>query len=210
VNEDNMSNVRREASRRFRIKKREYLKDKINELESDSKNKNIRDLYRGINEFKKGYQPRTNLAKDEKSDLLVDAHKIVNRKMNYFCQLLNFQWVGGIRQTEIQTAEPFVPETSISEVEVSIGNLKSCKSPGAHQIPAELIQAGRETLHSEIHKLIKLIWNNGELPHQWKESIVVPIHKKGDKTECSNYWGISLLPTSYKILSYIFLSRGVY
>jgi hypothetical protein len=49
VNEDNMSTVRREASRHFRNKKREYLKDKINDLESNSKNKNIRDLYRGIN-----------------------------------------------------------------------------------------------------------------------------------------------------------------
>jgi hypothetical protein len=44
VNENNLSNVRREASRRFRNKKREYLKDKINELELNSKNKNIRDL----------------------------------------------------------------------------------------------------------------------------------------------------------------------
>jgi hypothetical protein len=61
--------------------------------------------------------------------------------------------------------------------------------------------------HSEIHKLIKLIWNKEELPHQWKESIVVPIHKKGDKTECSNYRGISLLLTSYKIVSNILLSR---
>jgi hypothetical protein len=54
VKEDNLRNVRREGSRRFRNKKREYLKDKINELESKSKNKNIRDLYRDINEFKKG------------------------------------------------------------------------------------------------------------------------------------------------------------
>jgi hypothetical protein len=45
------------------------------------------------------------------------------------------------------------------------------------------------------------------LPHQWKESIVVAIHKKGDKTDCSNYRGISLLSTSYKILSRILLSR---
>jgi hypothetical protein len=67
------------------------LKDKINELESYSKNKNIRDLYKGINEFKKGYKPRTNLVKDEKGDLLVGPHKIVNRWMNYFCQLLNVQ-----------------------------------------------------------------------------------------------------------------------
>jgi hypothetical protein len=61
-------------------------------------------------------------------------------------------------------------------------------------------------LHSEIHKLIMLIWNKEELPHQWKESIVVPIHKKGDKTDCSNYRGISLLSTSYKMLSNILLS----
>jgi hypothetical protein len=61
VNEDNQSRVRWEASRHFRNKKREYLKDKINKLEWNSKNRNIRDLYRGINEFKKSYQPRTNL-----------------------------------------------------------------------------------------------------------------------------------------------------
>jgi hypothetical protein len=64
ANEDNLSDVKQEASRHFRNKKREYLKDKINALESNSKNKNITDLYRGINEFKKGYQPRTNLVKD--------------------------------------------------------------------------------------------------------------------------------------------------
>jgi hypothetical protein len=63
------------------------------------------------------------------------------------------------------------------------------------------------TLHSEIHKLTKLIWNKEELSHQWKEPIIVPIHKKGDRTKCSNYRGISLLPTSYKILSNILLSR---
>jgi hypothetical protein len=94
VNEDNLRNVRREASRHFRNKERTYLKDKINEFESISKNKNIRDLYRVINEFKKGYKPRTNLVKDEKGDLLADPHKIVNRWMGYFCQLFNVQRVG--------------------------------------------------------------------------------------------------------------------
>jgi hypothetical protein len=114
VNEDSLGNIRREASRHFRKKKRKYIKDKINELESNNKNRNIRDLYRGINEFKKGYQLRANLVKDEKGDLLVGPHKIVNRWMNYFWQQWNVQGVEGIRHTEIQIVEPFVPEPSIS------------------------------------------------------------------------------------------------
>jgi hypothetical protein len=69
------------------------LKDKINELETNSKHKNIRDLYRGITEFKKGYQPKTNLVKDEKGDLLADPQKMLTRWNNYFCQLLNLQMV---------------------------------------------------------------------------------------------------------------------
>jgi hypothetical protein len=51
INGDNLKNIRCEASRHCRRKKREYLKDKINVLAMNSKNKNIRDLYRGINEF---------------------------------------------------------------------------------------------------------------------------------------------------------------
>jgi hypothetical protein len=97
----------------------------------------------------------------------------------------------------MHTAEPLVPEPSSSDVEVAIGKLKRYKSPGVDQIPAELIQAGGGTLRSEIRKLFKLMWNKEELPHQWKESVVVPIHKKGEKTDCSNYRGISLLSTSY-------------
>jgi hypothetical protein len=126
------------------------------------------------------------LVKDERSDLLADPHKNLNREKNYFRQLLNVHGAGGVRQTEMHTAEPFVPQPSASEVEVAIGKLKRYKSPGVDQIPAELIQAGWKTLRLEIHKHIKLIWKK-DLPHQWKESIFVPIHKKGDKTDCSNY-----------------------
>jgi hypothetical protein len=50
----------------------------------NSKNKNITDLYRGINEFNKGYQPRRNLVKDENGDPLADTHNILNTWKNYF------------------------------------------------------------------------------------------------------------------------------
>jgi hypothetical protein len=52
---------------------------------------------------------------------------------------------------------------------------------------AEVIQAGGETLLSNIHQLINSTWNKEELPDQWKESIIVPSHKKVNKTDCSNF-----------------------
>jgi hypothetical protein len=86
---------------------------------------------------------------------------------------------------------------------LTIKKLKSHKSPGIDQIPAELIKAGGRTICCEIHKLITSIWKKEELPEKWKKSINVPIYKKGDKTDCSNYSGITLFPSMYKILSNI-------
>jgi hypothetical protein len=77
-------------------------------------------------------------------------------------------------------------------------------SPDIDQILTELIQAGGSKLHSEI-KNINSIWNKDEMPQQWKEYIVVPVYKNGVKTDSNNCRGISLLPTTYKILSTILL-----
>jgi hypothetical protein len=164
-------------------------------------------LYRHISEFKRGYQSRTNVVKDEKGDLFADSHSILARWRNHFSELLNVHGVNDVRQTEVHTAEPLVLEPSAFEVEMAIEKLRRHKSPGIDQIPAELIKAGGRIIMSEIHKLIISIWNKEELPEEWKELVVVPIYKKGDKTDCSNYRGISRLSTTYKILSNVLLSR---
>jgi hypothetical protein len=118
-----LNNVSRETSRHFRKKKREYLKSKINELATNTKNKNIRDLYIGINEFKWGYHPRSNLVKDENGDLLADSNTFLNRWKSYFYQLLNVHNVSDVRQ--IHTAEPLAPGPSHLEVEISIAKIKN-------------------------------------------------------------------------------------
>ena len=82
-NADDLNNVRRDASRHFRNKKKAYLRAKIEELETNSKINNIRDLYRGINDMKKGCQPRTRTVKDEKGDLVADSHSIMARWRNF-------------------------------------------------------------------------------------------------------------------------------
>jgi hypothetical protein len=109
-------------------------------------------------------------------------------------------WISDVRQTEIHTAEPLVPEPSAFEVELAIENLKRHKSPGIDQITSELIKAGGRTICSEIHKFINSFLSKEELPEEWKELIIVPNYKKCDKTIIIEAYHI-------KLLSNILLSR---
>jgi hypothetical protein len=85
------------------------------------------ELYRGIDEFKRGYQLRNNLVKDENGDLFADSHSVFNRWKNYFSQLLNVHNVSDVRQIEVHSAEPIVPGPSCLEVEIAIEKLKKYK-----------------------------------------------------------------------------------
>ena len=97
-------------------------------------------MYRGISDFKKGYQPRTNIVQDETGDFITGSYSILARWRDYFFQLLNVHGVHDVRQTETHTAEPLVPQPSAFEVDLAIEKLKSHKLPGIDQIPAELIK----------------------------------------------------------------------
>ena len=93
----------------------------LHELETNSMIKNIRNLYWGIYDFRKGFLARC-------------------RK--YFSQLLNVHGVSDVRQTEICTAEPLVHEPSAFEAEMVTKKLKRYKSPGTDEVPVEMIKAG--------------------------------------------------------------------
>ena len=153
-NQSNLGNLRRAASRNFRNKKKEYLKAKIDKLQTNSKITNIRDLYRGISDFKKGYQSKSNIVKDEKGDMVIDFHSILARWRNHLSQLFNAHGVSDVRQREMHTAEPLVPQPRASEVEMATEKLKRHKSPDTDQIPTGLINL---SILSGIRRVIKHI-----------------------------------------------------
>ena len=101
-------------------------------------------------------------------------------------QLLNVHGVNDIRQREIHTTEPLVPEPSVFEFELAIEKLKSNISPGIDQIPAELIKASDRTILYEIHKLINSIWNrffNFDVEYtSWR----VQVNQDGLKLNCTH------------------------
>jgi hypothetical protein len=81
-----------------------------------------------------------------------------------FNKVLDLHEVHDVGQMDIHAAEPLVPESNLVEVKIAIGKLKCYKSPGADQIPAELIKTGGEILCFERHRLICAICNKEELP----------------------------------------------
>ena len=106
-----------------------------------------------------------------------ESTRVAQKAMSHIYFLGNYLF----SMYEIHTAEPLVPEPSVAEVKLAIDTLKSHKSPGIDQIPAELIKAGGRTICLEIHKLITFIWKKEKLPEEQKESIIIPIQKRGIK-----------------------------
>ena len=88
-----------------------------------------------------------------------------------------------------------------------IRNLKRMKSPGTDNINAEPLQVAGTQMTQRIQELILNIWRTEKMPNEWNKSIICPIYKKGEKSECSNYRGISLLNTVYKILATVINNR---
>ena len=110
--------------------------------------------------------------------MVTDSRIILARRRNHFSQLLNvLLGVNDVRQTEIQTAKPLVPEANAVEFEMATKKLKSHKSTDINQNHEELIQVRGRAIISEMHTLINSVWNKEELPEEWKESITVPIYR---------------------------------
>src|SRR5450830_859062 len=85
--------------------------------------------------------------------------------------------------------------------------MKNNKSAGLDNIPAELLNFGGDSLADHLHQIIAKIWTEETWIEQWNNSWINPIHKKGDKTLCSNYRAISILNVAYKIFSTILCER---
>ncbi|KAK6015663.1 hypothetical protein OSTOST_18884 [Ostertagia ostertagi] len=96
---------------------------------------------------------------------------------------------------------------SMEEVRAAVMSLKNRKAAGVDNVTAEAIKAGGEVLVQRLHRLMCRVWQTEVVPTTWKRSIIVPIHKKGDITECKNYRGISLLSVVGKVFTKIINAR---
>ena len=92
-------------------------------------------------------------------------------------------------------------------MEAAVQLLKKGKSAGSDNTPAELVQAGGEDVITALTTICNKIWQTGEWPTPWTQSLVITLPKKGNLQQCQNYKTISLISYPSKVMLKIILNR---
>ena len=198
---------RKSCKRIIQREKRNFLNGILQEAEKDRSQGSIRNFFRTIRQYK-SFNPSLKAIKNRDGEIIMEPELKVIRWEEYFKELLNAEVpVNPTVGTIFQRAEPMLNEITQEETDKAITSLKNWKAPGSDSIPSELIKYGGKQLHYALFKICQKIWRDEHMPTSWNEAIIIPLYKKGDKTVCENYRGISLLNSAYKIFSKILLNR---
>ena len=146
--------------------------------------------------------------RDEGGRLLRDTGRIRERWVRFFSSLLNSK--SDKLDPDIPKRLPQQPVASAlgiepmkEEIATAMEAMANEKAVGPDGLPAELLKLGLQqdrTILLEFHRLTTLIWREEKVPQQWKDAVITVLHKKGDKTECGNYRGISLVSHAGTVL----------
>ena len=136
-----------------------------------------------------------------------EREKILRRWGEHFSELLNQESIvnDNITNTlpQARIRYDLADPPTMTELHKAISMTKSGKAAGPDGIPAEVFKAGGVTLTKTLLELFQRIWNIEKIPADLKDANIVTIFKKGNKSECGNYRGISLLSIAGKILARI-------
>ena len=198
--------------RKTRQLKNQWVCEKAAYLQQCFERNDMKNFYDGLKVFY-GPQPQFygSLKSKDGSQLLTDNAMIMDRWVEHFNDLLNRP--GAVAQEALDRIpqRPVVAEMddapTVAEVTKAISQLKSGKAPGLDAIPLEVFKHGGPNLLQSLTSLFHAFWRHGKLPQDLKDARVVILFKKGDRSECGNYRGISLLSTAGKILARVLLNR---
>jgi hypothetical protein len=201
----------RKVKRSARQDKEHWIQDQCEQAEKGLNIGNTREAYGLIKMLRREFVPRLNVIRNQEGTMLQSNDEIKQRWTQYCSSLYKDPGGGDGMVKELEDIAPPENEGSYdilySEVQAAISSLKRNKSPGSDGVTAEMLQAGGESLSREIHKLCNKAWHEGTIPQEWGKSILIPIPKKGDLSNCSNYRTISLINHTGKVLLIVLLNR---
>jgi len=153
----------------------------------DQKLNNTRKMYQTVNQFKKGYQHKFSIIRNKKEELAMNIKEKAGMWKEYFDKLLNTEEPRELIKKGNKEIGEVEVELTIEDVKKAIGNLKNNKVAGTDGIYPELIKYRGNKLLNRMYELVTQTWEEERIPEERKETIIVPIHKRGDRDMCENY-----------------------
>ena len=190
--------------------KKGWFEELATEAETAASKGNMKAVYDITKTLCKNKLSRIEHVKDKNGTLLTNDSEVKARWKEHFNEVLNRPEPvepADIDTDEIEILALNVDKPTLKEIKAIITELKTGKSPGIDNITGELLKADSETATKQIHLLLTKIWNNEQIPSDWKKGLIVILPKKGDLTCCGNWRGITLIPTTSKILGKIIIRR---
>ena len=195
--------LKAEVQRMVRRDKQAFTDNVCSQIEAQSKKGNTRELFKQVRRLTNERKVTLNMIKSENGDTLIEPKAIAGRWKEYTAQL--YRDTPSSAPTNMQPIKE--PPPLKSEIEKALNSINSNKAPGSDKVPAELLRYGGETTLEAMHKICEGIWETGEWPDDWVNSVFIPIPKKGDLTKCGNYRTISLVSHASKVLLKVILNR---
>ncbi len=195
--------------------KRKFWEERAKKMEAAQNEGKAREVFEEVAKMRGKRKSGVERMRDKKGEMKSDTTQVAECITDYFQKLFNVDAkvdnemeVPKVEGTEERWRELDAPPTE-EEVAEKIRKLKNFKAGGPDDITAEALKWACEekSTLSEIHNLIGEIWRTGEVPKDWGESVMVPLLKKGDPTNCDNYRGIALLSICGKVLTRIIADR---
>ena len=207
--QEEYTTANREVKRSIKKDKKDYVEELDSQAEIAAGQGNLKDLYLTTKKLAGKSQTTDKPVKDKDGNPLTTREEQLKRWTEHFRELLNRP--APKTPPDIPPAETELPINcdipSKAEIRKAITTLKNGKAAGPDNIPAEAIKADIETAVTILHSLFRKIWEEEEVPAQWKEGLVIKLPKNGDLRDCSNYRGIMLLSVPGKVLNRILLER---
>ena len=204
-NPEKYKKLKAEVQRLVRRDKQEYIEGICGDIERESKKGNSRSLFRCLHTLTDERKVKLNMIKNSNGQVLINPIDIAGRWKEYTEELYNTADTRSQLPSSLENQRE--PPPLMSEIESAINGIKLGKAPGSDEIPIELIRSGGQVTKQVMHKICTEVWETGEWPEDWGSSTFIPIPKKGDISQCTNYRTISLVSHASKVLLKVILNR---
>ena len=180
-----------EFQRIARRDKKAFLSDQCNEIEENNRMGKTRDLFKKIRDTKGIFHAKMGLIKNRNGMDLTEPEDINKRWQEYTEELYKKDLHDPDNHDGVITR--LVPNTLECEVKWALGSITTNKASGYDGIPVELFQILKDDAVKVLLLICQQIWKTQQWPQDLKRSIFIPIPKKGNPKECSNYCTIALI-----------------